>query len=388
MTNNKAFWQSGDWPTLLVSLLYFELCFAVWMLNGAMAPAISDNLRLGTDAAGWIAAVPLVSGALLRFPLGMLAQRVGLRRAAIFNMAGVIVVLAWGALAADSYLEVLVMGVFLGLAGASFSVALALGSGSFSARWKGTAAAVTALGNSGAIIAIMAVPPLAEASGWQRVYGLAAIPLLLPLALMLLVAREPAGGLPPGTTSSFRLLANRDAWLLNIAYMAGFGGFVGFTSFLPQLFSRQYDFGISKTGTYPALIILMACLLRLAGGWAADRFGGFSILRLSFILALPAVIFAGLLPGAGMMTVLLMVLFAALGAASGATFQVVPLLFPEKAAAAMGLVGMVGALGGAAIPLVMAWSLDSTGSFGTGFFLFAGLLFVALAGMNKRVSGL
>lgn len=385
--NKNGFWQSGDWRTLLVSFLYFEFCFAVWVLNGAMAPSIGEELNLDTAAAGLMVAVPIVSGALLRFPLGIMAQRLGLRQAAIINMVAVMAVLAWGALAVNSYLEVLVMGAFLGLAGASFSIALALGSGSFSPRWKGTAAAVTALGNSGAIIAILAAPPLAAAVGWQRVYGLAILPLLLPLALMLLLAKEPAGGLAPGSGSSLRLLANRDAWVLNLAYMAGFGGFIGFTSFLPLLFNIQYGIEIGSAGSYPALIILMACLLRLAGGWAGDRFGGVITLRWSFILALPAAIFAGLLPGAGMMTVLLMVLFAALGAASGATFQVVPLQFPEKTAAAMGLVGMVGALGGAAIPLVMAWSVDSTGSFGAGFFLFAGLLLVALAGLNKKITG-
>lgn len=385
--NKNGFWQSGDWRTLLVSFLYFEFCFAVWVLNGAMAPSIGEELNLDTAAAGLMVAVPIVSGALLRFPLGIMAQRLGLRQAAIINMVAVMVVLAWGALAVNSYLEVLVMGAFLGLAGASFSIALALGSGSFSAPWKGTAAAVTALGNSGAVIAMLAAPPLAAVVGWQRVYALAIIPLLLPLALMALLAKEPAGGQPQAMGDSIRLLANRDAWVLNLAYMAGFGGFIGFTSFLPLLFNIQYGMEIGVAGSYPALIILMACLLRLAGGWAGDRFGGVSALRWSFIFALPAAIGAGFLPGPAMMIILLMALFAALGAASGATFQLVPLRFPAVTAAAMGLVGMVGALGGAAIPVVMAWSYDGTGSFGIGFFLFAGLLFAALAGLNKKVSG-
>ena len=90
-----------------------------------------------------------------------------------------------------SYSEMLAMGVLLGLAGASFGVALSLGSGWFPAQYKGLAMGIAGAGNSGTVLAVLFAPPLAMKYGWQSVYGLAALTMLLPILVMLIFAKEP-----------------------------------------------------------------------------------------------------------------------------------------------------------------------------------------------------
>src|SRR3989344_7089112 len=125
----KGFLKSGHPPTLFCAFLYFDFCFAVWVLNGAMAPFISEAFQLSPAQKGFMISVPIMSGALIRFPLGLLSQYIGRKNAALLEMGSILIAMIWGYFVVQSYSDVLVMGVLLGLAGASFGVALSLGSG-------------------------------------------------------------------------------------------------------------------------------------------------------------------------------------------------------------------------------------------------------------------
>ena len=134
MTAFKTFLKAGHWPTLAASFLYFDFCFAVWVLNGAMAPFISESYGLNAAQKGFMVSVPIFAGALMRFPLGVLSQYIGRKNAAMVEMALIAIALAFGYWLVDSYDNVLAMGVLLGIAGASFGVALSLGSGWYPPR--------------------------------------------------------------------------------------------------------------------------------------------------------------------------------------------------------------------------------------------------------------
>jgi MFS family permease len=95
--------------------------------------------------------------------------------------------LTFGYLAVDTYDDVLAMGVLLGIAGASFGVALSLGSGWFPPKYKGLAMGIAGAGNSGTVLAVLFAPPLALKFGWQAVYGIAACTMLLPMVVMWIV---------------------------------------------------------------------------------------------------------------------------------------------------------------------------------------------------------
>ena len=144
----RAFLAAGHWPTLLASFLYFDFCFAIWVLNGAMGPFISETFQLSAAQKGFMLSVPILAGALMRFPLGVLSQYIGRKNAALVEMGLIVAALAFGWLAVDTYDEVILMGVLLGIAGASFGVALSLGSGWYPPKYKGLAMGIAGAGNT------------------------------------------------------------------------------------------------------------------------------------------------------------------------------------------------------------------------------------------------
>ena len=129
MADFRAIMKSGHPPTLLAAFLYFDFCFAVWVLNGAMGPFISEHFALTPAQTGFMLSVPILAGALMRFPLGVLAQYIGRKNAALTEMALIMAAMAYGFFFIDDYSDVIAMGVLLGIAGASFGVALSLGRG-------------------------------------------------------------------------------------------------------------------------------------------------------------------------------------------------------------------------------------------------------------------
>ena len=362
------FLAAGHTGTLLTSLLYFDLCFAVWVLNGAMAPFISEELALSDAQKGFMVSVPVFAGALLRFPLGVLSQYIGRTRAAQIEMGTICVGLVIGWCWVETLTGVLAMGFVLGVAGASFGVALSLGSGWYPPRYKGLAMGIVGAGNSGAVLAVLFAPPLAAALGWRAVYGLAALPLLVAMALLHRFAREPPDQERRPLRDTLRLLVDRDAWVFNLLYMVTFGGYIGLTSFLPTLFHDQYGIRKESIGSYAAGIIAMASVLRVLGGWLADRYGGIRLLAWLFAAIVAASLAAATMPAnPWVMVAILAVAFSAMGAGNGAIFQLVPLRFGATTVVACSLVGEVGALAGGVVPNAMGLGRAWTGSFAPGF---------------------
>src|SRR6185369_17963295 len=191
MANFKAFLKSGHPPTLLSAFLYFDFSFAVWVLNGVMGPFISEQFHLTPEQIGLMVSVPTLAGAFMRFPLGVLSQYIGRKKAAIVEMSAIVIALVYGYLYVNTFQQVLAMGVLLGIAGASFGVALSLGAGWFPKQYKGLAMGIAGAGNSGTAIAAFFAPRLAKAFGWSHVYGFAALFMLLPLIVMIVFAKEP-----------------------------------------------------------------------------------------------------------------------------------------------------------------------------------------------------
>jgi MFS transporter, NNP family, nitrate/nitrite transporter len=96
MANVKMFMKSGHPPTLLAAFLYFDFSFAVWVLNGAMGPFISERFHLSPAQIGLMVSIPTLVGAFMRFPLGVLSQYIGRKHAAIVEMSAIILTLLYG----------------------------------------------------------------------------------------------------------------------------------------------------------------------------------------------------------------------------------------------------------------------------------------------------
>ena len=379
MTAMRTFLKSGHGPTLFAAFLYFDFCFAVWVLNGAMAPFISEAYHLTAAQKGFMVSVPILAGALMRFPLGVLAQYIGRKNAALVEMGLIVLALAFGYFFISSYDDVLAMGVLLGIAGASFGVALSLGSGWFPPKYKGLAMGIAGAGNSGTVLAVLFAPPLATAYGWQAVYGMAALFMLLPMIVMIVFAKEP----PDIEHQTFRehiaCLFEKDGWAFSLIYVITFGGFIGLASFLPTYFHDQFAVTKVQAGQLTMLSALMGSAVRVVGGYISDRVGGIN--TLTGVLAIVAVTLV--LCGASDSsltgtTLLFMLCFAALGAGNGALFQLVPLRWPLATAVAGSMIGEVGALGGGFLPNAMGLSKQYAGTYFWGFLAFAVLAIAML----------
>lgn len=388
LQRSRDFLRSGHPGTLFTSLLYFDFCFAVWVLNGAMAPFIAQEFHLTAAEKGFMVSVPVIAGALMRFPLGVLSQYIGRKAAAQVEMGMICVGLAAGYFLVDTYTGVLLMGVILGIAGASFGVALSLGSGWFPPKYKGLAMGIAGAGNSGAVLAVLFAPPLASAYGWKAVYGLAIFPMLAAMILLQIFAKEPPDIEKKSLKDYMKILVNKDVWVFNLMYMLTFGGYIGLTSFLPTLFHDQYNIPKQDVGQYAAVIIIMASILRILGGWMADRIGGLRLLYMLGFVIIAATGAAAILPAnPWVMVAILVVCFSAMGAGNGAVFQLVPLRFRTTTAVAGSLVGEIGALAGGFLPNAMGLGKEYWGSFSPGFIsgtLLAVGVLIALVMVTKK----
>jgi MFS transporter, NNP family, nitrate/nitrite transporter len=384
MAGFRTFLKSGHTPTLFAAFFYFDFCFAVWVLNGAMAPFISETFNLSAAQKGFMISVPILAGALMRFPLGILAQYIGRKNAALVEMGMIVIALLLGYFFISTYDHVLAMGVLLGIAGASFGVALSLGSGWFPPKYKGLAMGIAGAGNSGTVLAVLFAPPLATAYGWQAVYGMAAICMLLPMAVMVIFAKEP----PDVEHQTFRqhiaCLFEKDGWAFSLIYVITFGGFIGLASFLPTYFYDQFKVTKVEAGQLTMLAALMGSAVRVVGGYVSDRIGGINTLSVVLGIVAVTLVLCGLAGNSLTVTTLLfMACFAALGAGNGALFQLVPLRWPLATAVAGSMIGEIGALGGGFIPNAMGMSKQYAGTYLWGFVAFAVLALAMLLLLRK-----
>lgn len=378
MGNFRTFLKSGHAPTLFSAFIYFDFCFAIWVLNGAMAPFISEEFHLSPAQKGFMISVPIFAGALFRFPLGLLGQYIGRKSAAVLSMLLVLTGLLYGYFMVNNFSEVLNMGVFLGIAGASFGIALSLGSGWFPPENKGLAMGIAGAGNSGTVLTMLFAPPLATHFGWQTVYGMAALFMLLPILVMIIFAKEPPDREKQSLKEHLSCLFERDGWTFNLIYIISFGGFIGLANFLPTYFYDEFKVSKVEAGQLTMIAALMGSGVRILGGWLSDRWGGINTLSAIFGFIIVTMIIAGFPIGVTATTVVFAICFAALGASNGALFQLVPLRWPLATAVASSMIGEIGALGGSFIPNAMGISKQNTGTYAWGFFSFAVLAIIGL----------
>jgi NNP family nitrate/nitrite transporter-like MFS transporter len=381
MASLRDIMKSGHPMTLFAAFLYFDFCFSVWVLNGAMGPFLTDSFHLSPAQTGLMVSIPTLAGALMRFPLGVISQYIGRKNAAIVEMSMIIVAMIYGWLFVHSFGDVMAMGVLLGIAGASFGVALSLGAGWFPKEHKGLAMGIAGAGNVGTVVALLVAPPVAKAYGWHMVYAGTAVVMLIPLLVMIFCAKEPPDTHEQSLGEHLSCLVEKDGWSFNMIYVITFGGFIGLSTFLPSFFYAE--FGVSKVeaGWLTMLAAIMGSSLRAVGGWAADRVGGVAALCVVLTAVTATFLCLSVTPSLIVTTGLFMLCFAALGTGNGALFQLVPLRWPANTAVASSMIGEIGALGGAILPNAMGLSKQWTGSFGLGFLLYAAFTACILGGL-------
>jgi NNP family nitrate/nitrite transporter-like MFS transporter len=373
----RGFLKAGHWPTLLCAFLYFDISFMIWTLPGGLANSIGPGFRLNSFEWGLMLAIPILSGSLLRLVLGPLADHIGARRTGIVGLCLTTIPLLLGWLWANSFAGILIVGLLLGVAGASFAAALPLASRWYPPQFQGLAMGIAGAGNSGTALASLLSPFLVRWLGsWEAVFGIALIPNLLTLVVFFLFAKDSPNRPPAKHLANYAAVLNeRDTWWFCLFYSFTFGGFVGFAMFLPTFFYTQYgpEYGLEKVhaGLFATVCVIAGSFLRPIGGYLADRFGGIRILTVLFVGVATLMLGMALLPGLVVATVLMFLAMGLLGTGNGSVFQLVPQRFAREIGVITGVVGAAGGVGGFMLNMVLGSLKQLSGSYAGGFLAFA-----------------
>ena len=363
------FLRAGHFPTLLASLLYFDVSFMAWILLGPLAPFLREELGLSATAQGLITAIPLLGGSLFRPLLGAVSERIGGRRTGLIGLTITIATLAAAWLVAETPAHFVFIGLMLGIAGASFAVALPLASRWYPPEYQGVALGIAGAGNSGTLLATLFAPRLAESFGWQATFGIAILPLAVVFVLFALIARDSPRQMAPATLRDYRaVLSESDTLSLSWLYSLTFGGFVGFASFLTTFFHDAYQVSRVDAGDLTTVVVVAGSLLRPIGGWLSDRVGGYRILVVLLASVGACLAVVAFMPRLSVAVAILFVAIGLLGMGNGAVFQLVPQRFPDRIGIVTGVVGAAGGLGGFFLPFVLGAVRDATGSYSAGLF--------------------
>ena len=359
----------------------------LWVMLGALGIFVAESLKLNAAQKGLLVAVPILSGSLLRVPLGLLSDRIGGKRVGTGILVFLFLPLLVGWASGDSLPTLYGVGLMLGVAGASFAVALPLASRWYPPERQGLAMGIAAAGNSGTIITNLVAPRLANLYGWHNVFLLAMIPLVVVLIAFVLLAKESPNQSKGQPLSNYiKILRVGDLWWFCLLYSVTFGGFVGLGSFLPLFFRDQYHVTPINAGYLVALIAFVGSGIRPIGGWLADKVGGVRLLSILLFGISLTYLLCSQLPALTAMVVILMFGMACLGLGNGAVFQLVPQRFRQEIGMATGIVGAIGGVGGFFLPTLLGNLKQSFGSFSSGFLVLASIALVTAITLRVLVA--
>ena len=399
--NIAEFKKAGHWPTLLAAFLYFDISFMAWVALGPLIVYITKDMGLSVDEKFTLVAIPVLSGAAFRLVLGFLSDTLGAKRTGLLAQGVVVLatIAAWQ-LGLPNTLAIALFGLLLGVAGASFAVALPQASRWYPPQYQGVVMGIAGAGNMGVVIDTMLAPTIAEHFGWQAVFGFLLIPMVLVFAFYAFAAKDAPGERKPVSLKAYgTLLRDSDSRWFMFFYFITFGGFVGLANALPLYFTVQYHVSGVAAGLLVSLIVAFGSGFRPVGGLIADRIGGIRSLSVLFAVVVASYFVIAFMPegpaaptAAGWSLLqmpriawLSVLLFSigtlALGMGNGAVFQLIPLRFRQDIGLMTGLVGCAGGVGGFFLAQALGTAKAATGGFGAGFLFFGALALLGFLGL-------
>ncbi len=389
---------------LTSSTVAFTICFAVWMMFAVIGIPIKKQLNLNETEFGLLAAMPVLSGSLIRVPLGLWTDRFG-GRIVFFLLMLCTVVPIWMMSYATEFWQFLVIGLFVGLAGGSFSVGTP-----YVARWfpknrQGLAMGVFGAGNSGSALTKFVAPALIVSAGgaWTivpQVYSVAM--LVTALLFWMFSATDPKHNVPGSVSMADQLKTLRDprVWRYCQYYSVVFGGYVALALWMTKYYVGEYGFDMQTAALLAACFSLPGGVLRAVGGWISDKYGAYQttwwvmwVCWVAFFwLSYPQTNFTiqtvtgprdfslGLSPT--FFTVLLFIVGIAMAIGKASVFKFISDDFGGNIGAVSGVVGLAGGLGGFVLPIMFGALVDLTGVRSSSFMLMYGTVCVSLVWMH------
>jgi MFS transporter, NNP family, nitrate/nitrite transporter len=389
------------WSVLIVSTLAFTVCFMVWMMFAVVGIPLKKTLGLNATEFGLLTAMPVLSGSLVRVPLGIWTDKFG-GRIVMATLLAVTVPAIWLMAYATAYWHFLVIGLVLGLAGGSFSVGTP-----YVARWfpknrQGLAMGIFGAGNAGAAVNKFVAPAILVAFGWTMVPKVyAAIMLGTVILFWMFSHQDPAHLVPSNTKFTDQLKALKDPRVLKYCqyYSIVFGGYVALSLWMVQYYVGEYGLDIRVAALLAACFSLPGGVLRAVGGAMSDKWGAHSVtwwvMWVSWIALFllsypqtdftvmtvngPATFHIGLNVYA--FTVLMFILGIAWAFGKASVFKYIADDYPGNIGAISGIVGLAGGMGGFILPILFGALMDITGIRSSAFMLMYGVVWVSLIWM-------
>jgi NNP family nitrate/nitrite transporter-like MFS transporter len=379
---------------LSMSTIAFTVCFAVWTIFSIIGVKIKTELGLTETEFGLLIGMPILTGSLVRVLLGIWTDRFGGRLVYTATMLAAAVATFLLAFA-QTYAQMLVAALGVGLAGGSFAVGVAYVSRFYPAGKQGTALGIFGVGNVGAAVTKFLAPFVLLAGGWQEVALIWAAVLGFMACIFwfgteddpVIRQRRVSGAQARNFWSEFAPLRDVRVWRFALYYFFAFGAFVALALWLPRYLIGVYGFGIATAGMIGAAYSIPASIFRAYGGVLSDRIGARTVLYWTFavcavataVLSLPASDFVvrgingpislhfEIGPIGFIAVASVLGFFMSLGKA--AVYKHIPVYYPQNVGAVGGLVGMIGGLGGFVLPIAFGALNDLTGLWSSCFML-------------------
>ncbi len=399
---------------LVSSTFAFTICFAVWMIFAVLGIRIKDELGLSESQFGLMVALPILTGSLVRLPLGLITDRFGGRIVFFIHML-LVAIPIYGLAFATQYWHYLVLGLFVGLAGGSFAVGIAYTSAWFEKERQGTAMGIFGAGNAGAAITNLVAPMIVVAFGWRMVPQVYSVAMLVTAVLFWLFTwTDPAhlkgaaeASQRPTLAKQLAPLAELRVWRFGLYYFFVFGGFVALALWLPKYYIAEYGLDLKTASFITMLFTLPSGLIRALGGWFSDHYGARSVnwgvfwvcLVCLFFLSYPQTHFTVLTTGGPrqfdiglgiglnvwLFTFLVFVVGIAQGFGKASVYRIIHDYYPSNMGTVGGMVGVIGGLGGFCLPILFGYAADHIGVRSSCFMLLFGLTVVCMVWMHYAI---
>ncbi len=387
---------------LTMNTFAFTACFAVWVMFSIIGIPIKELLTLNETQFGVLIATPILTGSLARLPVGMWTDRFGGRIVYFLLMLSTIIPL-WFIGEATQYWQFIVLGLFVGLAGASFSVGIA-----YTARWftkekQGFAMGIFGAGNAGAALTKFVAPSLVVAYGWEMVPRVYAVAMFVTVILYWMFTYEDPEhkvGAHITVADQLKMLGDPNIWKYMQYYSLVFGGFVGLSLWMTKYYIAEYGFDITTAALLAAVFVLPSGVIRALGGWFSDRYGAYKVtwwvMWISwvclFLMSYPQTemvvktingdVAIGIGLNVWIFTALLFIVGIAWGFGKASVFKFLSDEYPDNIGVASGIVGLAGGMGGFLLPVMFGALIDFTGINSVVFMLLYGATSVSLIWMH------
>jgi len=388
---------------LAANTIAFTACFAVWVMFSIIGIPIKELLELSETQFGLLVATPILTGSIFRLPVGMLTDKVGGRIVYMTLMLAMIIPL-WFIGDATEYWQFLVLGLFVGIAGASFSVGIA-----YTAKWfekgkQGFAMGIFGAGNAGAALTKFIAPALVISYGWQMVPKIYAVAMIVVvISYWMFTYEDPAHHTAANTSMREQLKALNDPklWKYMQYYSLVFGGFVALSLWMTKYYINEYGFDLQTAALLAAIFVLPSGVIRALGGWFSDKYGAYKVTWWVMWVSLVSLFFMSypqtslviqtttgeaatfdLSLNVWVFTAFLFILGIAWGFGKASVFKFLSDEYPDNIGVVSGIVGLAGGMGGFLLPIMFGVLIDYTHVNSVIFMLLYGATAVSLIWMH------